>query len=73
LKGEIRASEEKLRGEINTSEQRVMGEIKRLDERFASLDKRLANEEVISRSAFGAIIAGIVVALAKYLFFPGQL
>ncbi|MCS6911490.1 MAG: hypothetical protein NZM11_13120, partial [Anaerolineales bacterium] len=60
-------------GEISTSEQRVTGEIKRLDERLVSLDKRIANEELISRNAFGAIIAGVVIALVKYLFFPNQL
>ncbi|MCS6911489.1 MAG: hypothetical protein NZM11_13115, partial [Anaerolineales bacterium] len=62
-----------LKGEIKALEQKVMGEIKRLDERLVSLDKRIANEELISRNAFGAIIAGVVIALVKYLFFPNQL
>ena len=46
------------------------GEIKRVEEKINGIDKRLGNEEFISRSAFTAVIVGVMAGLVKYLFFP---
>ena len=37
-----------------------------------SFEKRLVNQEVISRTAFLAVIGGIFTGLAKLLFFPSN-
>ena len=57
-------------GEINRVEEKLTGEIKRVEEKVNGIDKRLGNEEFISRSAFTAVIVGVMVGLVKYLFFP---
>jgi len=67
---EVKRVEEKLTGEIKRVEEKLTGEIKRVEEKVNSIDKRLGNEEFISRSAFTAVIVGVMVGLVKYLFFP---
>ena len=67
--GEIKRVEEKLTGEIKRVEEKLTGEIKRVEEKVNGLDKRLGNEEFISRSAFTAVIVGVMAGLVKYLFF----
>ena len=51
----------------------VKGEIKRVEETLSAkvdgLDKRLSNEETISRTAFGALMVASLAGLVKYLFF----
>ena len=42
----------------------------KLDEKISGIDKRLSNEETVSRTAFGAILAGVALSVIKYLFFP---
>ncbi len=42
----------------------------KLDEKVSGIDKRLSNEETVSRTAFGAILAGVALSVIKYLFFP---
>ena len=54
----------------------VRGEIKRVEEKLDAkidgLDKRLSNEEVISRTAFIAVVGGVAAGLVKLFFFPGN-
>ncbi len=54
----------------------VRGEIKRVEEKLEAkidgLDKRLSNEEVISRTAFIAVVGGVAAGLVKLFFFPGN-
>ena len=42
----------------------------KLEEKMDGIDTRLKNEETISRTAFGAIIGGVIIGAIKYLFFP---
>ncbi len=42
----------------------------KLDEKIAGIDKRLSNEETISRTALGAIVGGAALTVIKYWFFP---
>ncbi|MDJ0903726.1 MAG: hypothetical protein QNJ55_33545 [Xenococcus sp. MO_188.B8] len=56
--------------QINTRFNEVEKSIVKIEERVAGIDKRLSNEETISRTALGAIAGGTVLAVAKYLFFP---
>ncbi|NET53823.1 MAG: Bdr protein, partial [Merismopedia sp. SIO2A8] len=44
----------------------------KLDAKVDGLDKRLANQEVVGRTAFIAVIAGAFTGLIKYLFFPSN-
>jgi glycerol kinase len=52
---------------------KIEGEIKRVEETLSAkvdgLDKRLSNEETISRTAFGALMVASLAGLVKYLFF----
>ena len=72
VKGEIKRVEEKLEGGIKE----VKGEIKRVEEKLEAkidgLDKRLSNEEVVSRTAFIAVVGGVAAGLVKLFFFPGN-
>jgi hypothetical protein len=43
-----------------------------INNRFDQLDKRLSNEEVISRTAFVAVVGGMAAGLVKLFFFPGN-
>ncbi len=57
--------------EVNFAE--LKGDIKRVVEKLEAkmdgIDKRLGNEEFISRSAFTALVVGVSTGLVKYLFF----
>ncbi|MEL6440854.1 MAG: Bdr protein [Cyanobacteria bacterium J06621_8] len=55
---------------VNDRLTEVEKSIVKLDEKVAGIDKRLSNEETISRTAFGAIAGGTVLAVLKYWFFP---
>jgi VIT1/CCC1 family predicted Fe2+/Mn2+ transporter len=63
LKGEIKRVEEKL-------ETKIDGVQCTLEAKIDGPDKRLGNEEIISRTAFAALVVGSLVGLIKYLFFP---
>ena len=73
LSGEIIRVEEKLSGEIKRVEEKLSGDIKRVEEKLEAkidgLDKRLSNEEFISRSAFTALVIASLTGLIKFLFF----
>ena len=72
LKGEIK----RLDGKIEQVETRLIVDIKRVEDtlsaKFEGFDKRLANEETISRTAFGALMVAALAGLVKYLFFSGD-
>jgi len=57
--------------EVNFAE--LKGDIKRVVEKLEAkmdgIDKRLGNEEFISRSAFTALVVGVSTGLVKYIFF----
>lgn len=55
---------------INNRFNEVDKSIVKIEEKVAGVDKRLSNEETISRTPLGAIAGGTVLAVAKYLFFP---
>jgi hypothetical protein len=57
-------------GRVNDRLTEVEKSLVKLDERIAGIDKRLSNEETISRTALGAIFGGVSIAAIKYLFFP---
>ena len=52
---------------------KIEGEIKRVEETLSTkvdgLDKRLSNEETISRTALAALVVASLAGLVKYLFF----
>lgn len=56
--------------QVNDRLTEVEKSLVKLDERIAGIDKRLSNEETISRTALGAIFGGVAIAAIKYLFFP---
>ncbi len=56
--------------QVNNRFNEVDKSIVKIEEKVAGIDKRLSNEETISRTALGAIAGGTVLAVAKYLFFP---
>jgi septal ring factor EnvC (AmiA/AmiB activator) len=76
LKGEILRVEEKIQHvedklivEIKRGDEKLSGEIKLVDERLNGMEKRIGNEEFISRSAFTVLFASAMAGLTKYLFF----
>jgi hypothetical protein len=73
LKAEIQRVEDSLGSEIKLAEEKLGGEIKRIDARLDGIDKRLGNEEFVSRSAFVAIVVAMLGGLTKYLFFTPNL
>ena len=67
---------EQLDKKIEVGFAEVKGEIKRVEEKLEAkidgLDKRLSNEEVVSRTAFIAVVGGVAAGLVKLFFFPGN-
>jgi len=53
--------------EIGISE--VKGGIKRLDEKTISIEKRLSDEALVSRSVMITNAAGLVTGISKFVFF----
>ena len=64
----------KLESEIKQVENKLEGEIKRvegiLSAKMDGIDKRLSNEEGITRAVFGGLILAVGAGVIKYLFFP---
>ncbi len=57
-----------LKSDIRSVEDRLSGEIKRLEEKIGGIDKRLGNEEFISRGAITAVFVSVAAGVIKYLF-----
>ncbi len=55
---------------VNNGLNEVEKSLIKLDEKIAGIDKRLSNEETISRTALGAIVGGAALTVIKYWFFP---
>jgi hypothetical protein len=70
LTGRINQVEEKLTGRINQVEEKLTGRINQLEEKLTGIDKQLANEELVSRGVFIALVGGVVTGLTKFFFFP---
>ncbi len=68
LGGEIRLVEERLGSEIKLVEERLGGEIKEVKEKLNGIDKRIGNEEFISRGALTAVFVSVAAGVIKYLF-----
>jgi hypothetical protein len=67
---EVRAEIKEVRAEIKLVEERLTGKINQVEERLTGIDKRLANEELVSRGVFIALVGGVVTGLTKFFFFP---
>lgn len=62
-----------IKGEINCVETKIDGVQAKLDARLDGLEKRLSNEEIISRSVVGALLISVTTGLVKLLFFSNSL
>jgi hypothetical protein len=69
LTGRINQVEEKLTGRINQVEEKLTGRINQVEERLVGIDKRLGNEELVSRGVFIALAGGMITGLTKFFFF----
>jgi hypothetical protein len=58
-----------VRAEIKLVEERLTGRINQVEEKLIGIDKRLANEELVSRGVFIALVGGVVTGLTKFFFF----
>jgi septation ring formation regulator EzrA len=67
---EIKLVEERLTGKINQVEEKLTGRINQVEEKLTGMDKRIANEELVSRGVFIALVGGVVTGLTKFFFFP---
>jgi len=70
VRAEIKLVEERLTGKINQVEEKLTGRINQVEEKLTGMDKRLANEELVSRGVFIALVGGVVTGLTKFFFFP---
>ncbi len=70
VRAEIKLVEERLTGRINQVEEKLTGRINQVEEKLMGIDKRLANEELVSRGVFIALVGGAVTGLTKFFFFP---
>jgi len=70
VRAEMKLVEERLTGRINQVEEKLTGRINQLEEKLTGIDKRLANEELVSRGVFIALMGGAITGLTKLLFFP---
>ncbi len=70
LTGKIQQVEEKLTGRINQVDEKLTGKIHQVEEKLTGMDKRIANEELVSRGVFIALVGGAVTGLTKFFFFP---
>ena len=70
VRAEIKLVEERLTGRINQVEERLTGRINQVEEKLTGIDKRVANEELVSRGVFIALVGGVVTGLTKFFFFP---
>lgn len=63
----------RLDGKIDTLQSNLEGKIGALEVKVDSIDRRIGNEEIVSRSLFIAVIGGLVAGLVKFLFFSSSL
>ena len=68
LSADIKSVEDRLSADIRSVEDRLGGEIKRVEEKVSGIDKRIGNEEFISRGALAAVFVSVSAGVIKYLF-----
>ncbi|MCS6959323.1 MAG: hypothetical protein RMK91_04670 [Pseudanabaenaceae cyanobacterium SKYGB_i_bin29] len=68
LKGEIQAVRNELKGEIQAARNELKGDIKTIEAKLDGFDKRISNQEFITRSIFATVLGGILLALGRFLF-----
>ena len=59
-----------MRAEIQLVEERLTGKINQVEEKLTGMDKRIANEELVSRGVFIALVGAVLTGLTKFFFFP---
>ena len=69
---QLEKHQQKLEGEFKNLETKIDGQINTLTETVKGIDKRLEGIEALSRIVSGGFIVGILLALAKYLFFSSS-
>lgn len=76
VEGIFHADHQRLEVSMTALEKTLTADNRRINEslniKVDSFEKRLVNQEVISRTAFLAVIGGIFTGLAKLLFFPSN-
>ncbi len=72
LEGKIKTSESNLEGKIKTLESNLEGKIGKLEAKVDAIDRRIGNEELVSRGVFIALVTGLLAGLVKFLFFPSS-
>jgi hypothetical protein len=72
LDGKIDTLQGNLEGKISTLQGNLEGKIGSLEAKVDSIDRRIGNEEIVSRSLFIAVIGGLVAGLIKFLFFSSS-
>lgn len=65
FKAEFQQSIETVKSDINE----LKVSLAKVDTKVEGIDKRLGNEEAISRIALGSVAGGTILAFIKYLFF----
>ena len=69
IESTLRAEMSEMRETLSADNRRIE---EKLDARVDGLEKRLVNQEVISRTAFIAVVGGTFTGLIKFLFFPSN-
>lgn len=73
LEAKIAGVTSRIDGVATTLEAKIAGATSTLEANLKQIDKRISNEEFISRSAFAALFAGALAGFVKYFFFSDRL
>ncbi|MCS6960870.1 MAG: hypothetical protein RMK91_12585 [Pseudanabaenaceae cyanobacterium SKYGB_i_bin29] len=67
LRGEIAKVHAELKGEIQAVRNELKGDIKTIEAKLDGFDKRISNQEFITRSILATVLGGILLALGRFL------
>ncbi|MCS6959322.1 MAG: hypothetical protein RMK91_04665 [Pseudanabaenaceae cyanobacterium SKYGB_i_bin29] len=68
VRAQVEGVRNELKGEIQAVRNELKGDIKTIEAKLDGFDKRISNQEFITRSIFATVLGGILLALGRFLF-----
>ena len=72
IKGDIKATDEKLSGQIKTLDEKVSGQKEVAEKTAAQLDKRISNQEFFTRIIGGSLIVSILGGVIGFFWMASR-
>ena len=73
IKGEIKATDEKLSGQIKTLDEKLSGQKEVVEKTTAQLDRRINNQELLNRVIGGSLVVSIIGGIISFFWMASKI